>query len=340
MSEFNLGDLGELVALGLLAGDDVTCVLMDGRAVLMEALLLSQAGRMPSLDEGVALITSHWASTAEFTLQSQQRLGQLVAHFSQRSQKMGVAAWDDSITPGLCESFVRSLTTDGKAPSVSLQHLRRSALRAAFRTGRSLAFWLGDPTIDLTLDARSQCHTRPMTDDENTLLQMFAVADDYWDTRQPSAIALGQATLRTSEIPLSCIDHVDDEKNPTRIWTPGAGRTLPRYCYLTPWGQGVVKGRIASLRKAGATGSTPLAYEGHNPAGASGQASSCQAIGDVMARAGLSREADLHPHSVVARAGRIIYEETSDIEETARRLGCKSLDRAAEMIQLNWRDEA
>ena len=57
MSEFNLGDLGELVALGLLAGDDVTCVLMDGRAVLMEALLLSQAGRMPSLDEGVALIT-------------------------------------------------------------------------------------------------------------------------------------------------------------------------------------------------------------------------------------------------------------------------------------------
>ena len=46
----------------------------------------------------------------------------------------------------------------------------------------------------------------------------------------------------------------------------------------------------------------------------------------------------MRPGSVVAWAGRKVFEETGSIEEVARRLGMRSLDRAAQFIGLGWKD--
>ena len=60
------------------------------------------------------------------------------------------------------------------------------------------------------------------------------------------------------------------------------------------------------------------------------------AIADVLARAGLAAEPDVRPLSVVAWAGRQILDETGRIDDVARRLGMRSLDRAAQLIGFDW----
>ncbi len=76
-------------------------------------------------------------------------------------------------------------------------------------------------------------------------------------------------------------------------------------------------------------------YRGDGSA-ASRQASACMVIGEVLTRAGLAGEPDVRPLSVAAWAGRTIFDETGRIDEVARRLGMRSLDRAARLIGFDW----
>ncbi|MDP1821431.1 MAG: hypothetical protein Q8K58_16250 [Acidimicrobiales bacterium] len=57
---------------------------------------------------------------------------------------------------------------------------------------------------------------------------------------------------------------------------------------------------------------------------------------DVLRRAGLCGEPDVRPASIAGRAGMQILEESGRIEEVARRLGMRSLDRAARFIGWTW----
>jgi hypothetical protein len=164
---------------------------------------------------------------------------------------------------------------------------------------------------------------------------MAAVADDYWYTRQPTIIALLEAGCWTSEIPAVRICDCDDLDNPTTVAVAGSTRTSARTCVLTDWGQRILRARIRLLRKKGASGVTPLVYEGEKAGTASPQASVCTATREVVKRAGLGREPDLKPHSVAGWAGRTLFDQVGDVVAMARYLGLRNLDRAARVIQLN-----
>jgi len=57
-------------------------------------------------------------------------------------------------------------------------------------------------------------------------------------------------------------------------------------------------------------------------------------------RSGLAGEPDVRPASVAAWAGRKVFDTTGSIEEAARVLGVRSLDRAARLIALDWSEDA
>ncbi len=82
-----------------------------------------------------------------------------------------------------------------------------------------------------------------------------------------------------------------------------------------------------------------LVYDGARD-GKVAQISSCVAIGDILRMAGLAKEPDVRPNSVVAWAGRRVLSETSHIEAVAKVLGARSLDRAASLIGWHWQEEA
>jgi integrase len=216
-------------------------------------------------------------------------------------------------------------------PSVATMHLRRSALRLYFRTLRQIGVAVGDPTQDLVLPARSCLAVRPLTDDEIVVCRSFSL-QTLTATRQPAAWALAEATARTSEIPHIVVSDLDLTNR--RVWIHGSSKAEARWGLLSDWGATQLARRIGSLKNV-LMEDPAVAYEGRGSE-ESAQASSCIAIAETLMRAGIGREPDVRPGSVVAWAGRRVFQETASIEEVARRLGIRSLDRAARFIGWGW----
>ncbi len=114
----------------------------------------------------------------------------------------------------------------------------------------------------------------------------------------------------------------------------GGGRCAPRAGRLTPWGRKQIARRIEAV---GSNPSTPLVYEGDD-ARLGGLVSANSTITQVLQRAGLTDEPDVRPSSVVAWAGTQVLESTGRIEDVAKALGLKSLDRTAAFIGWDWQE--
>jgi integrase len=154
-------------------------------------------------------------------------------------------------------------------------------------------------------------------------------------TRSSAAWALAEATARTAEIPHLRVSDVDLERG--RVWIHGSPRTVARWGRLSEWGAQQVARRIAALEHS-RDGDPALVYEGSG-CRPSRQASSCLAISETLRAAGLSAEPDVRPTAVAAWVGVRVLGATGRIEEVARRLGMRSLDRAARLISWDWRHD-
>lgn len=264
--------------------------------------------------------------------QSLRRVGALLEAFAQFAQHgEGVACLDD-VTPELARSFVTALCADGAAPGLATQHLRRSAIRLLFRVARWLGSAAQDPTLDLALPARSASIARPLTDEEVGLCRTAAL-HSLTSTRLAAAWALAEASARTAELPRLRVADLDLDR--ARVWVHGSLRTEARWGCLSQWGGIQLERRVRELGAA-ADSSSLLVYGGDGSA-ESRQASSCQAIGETLRRAGLATEPDVRPVSVAAWAGARVLADTGRIEAAARALGCRSLDGAARLVGLDWR---
>ncbi len=237
-----------------------------------------------------------------------------------------------AVTAAEAEAFVRAPTSAGD-PAPATMHLRRSVLRLLFRTARELGLVDSDPILDLALPPRSQLKTRPLTDDEIAVCRAASL-HTLTSTRLPAAWALAEATARSAELGHIQVSNVDLEVG--RVWLDGSPRTQPRWAPLTGWARTQLSRRI---RELGDDAERPVLYSGRVGSDYHRQAASCVAIADTLRRAGLADEPDVRPLSVVAWAGRQVLAETGRIGEVARRLGVRSLDRAAGLISFDWTRE-
>jgi integrase len=235
------------------------------------------------------------------------------------------------IQPEIARSFIDATTALGTAPSVSTRHWRRTALRLVFRSARHAGLVDGDPTLDVALPPRSSLGTRPLTDDEVALCRSAA----QWSlagSRRAATWALAEATCRSSELPNITADDIDLATG--RVWISGGKATDHRQGRLTEWGLRQVKVRVDELDEP----TRPLVYSGQSPSGA-GQVAGASALVDVLTRAGLHHEPDVRPGSVAAWAGRRVLEDTRRIDLAAKALGVRSLDRAAGIVDWDWRTD-
>jgi len=221
----------------------------------------------------------------------------------------------------------RDTTTE---PAAATMHLRRSAVRLLFRLARDSGLEVGDPTLDVTLPNRSRWPLRPLTDAEMEVCRGASLRT-LLETRLPAVWALAEATARTAELPSILQSDIDLLLGTVRIH--GSSRTQPRRGFLSDWGIHQLRRRLDTLASAGAE-DTAVIYKGDR-AGASGQASASAAIAWTLRRAGLTADAAVRPTSVAAWAGRRLFDQGIALEEVARRLGIRSLDRTASFIGLN-----
>jgi integrase len=284
-----------------------------------------------SLDAAATLACGLLAGSWDSSYQA-SRVAKILYRFAEFSGfAFGVSA-ADGVTLEVVTAFVRAPGADGGLPSLSLMHVRRSALRLLFRSLRESGVAVGDPTLDLVLPPRSPLATRPLADDEIVLCRGHAL----WslsDLRRASAWALAEATCRSVEIAQIRISDLDLDAG--RVWIHGGRTTSPRRGHLTEWGAGQLRRRIEMLP---ADPSTRVVYGGSGDE-ATGQVSASVAIADVLTRAGLAAEPDVRPASIAAWAGCRVLAETGRIDEVARRLGMASLDRTARFIAFDWQVE-
>lgn len=287
----------------------------------------TRLGLAEAVDAARTWVSASWAAKAE----ARRVVGVLQRFASFCDQGFGIVDLA-GVTPAVAAEFVSAPAPDGAIPSVSLRHLRRLSIRLLFRVARSSGYPLGDPTLDLALPPRSSLSTRPLVDEE-VLVCRGAAQWSLEDTRRAAAWALAEASCRTAELPFITVADIDLERS--RVWIHGGGRVVERWGYLDEWGVEHVRRRLAVVGEGSAA---PIVYAGGDPAGA-GQVAACTAIQDVLVRAGLGGEPDVRASSVAAWAGRRILAENGRIDVVARRLGLKSLDRAARIIAWDWLEE-
>lgn len=281
-----------------------------------------------------------WQARIESGVMSPQtvdKFGLLIRRFA-RFCAAHDATTPAQVSPALAIAFV---TASGRnrsgaivAPTVATQHQRRAVLRLFARDAIAAGYLLTDPTEGLALPPREQFETRPVTEDEATLLRRFA---ESWatPTRHAATIALALAGVHTGEIAAVRLRDVSAD----RVCAPGTLRCTTRSLPLDAWSVRVIRERVEAIRlRSDGTPDSSLVSTGRGTA-AQQQARACTAIRDVVRRAGLGAEPDIKPTSVSHFAAAQTFARTQRIDAAATVLGYASLDAAARAIGWDWQGE-
>lgn len=234
------------------------------------------------------------------------------------------------VTPQIAAGFVRAPTISGP-PGPNTMHFRRWVLRVLFRTARQLGLIAIEPTLDLELPARDGQKLRPLTDDEIAVCHSFSICS-LNETRLPAALALAEATGRTSEIGFVRARDVDLAAGTVIL---SAGSRTPRLAELSEWGRTQLDRRLGALRRTDGAPDAFLIYSGRG-SDVSRQAAACTTLRRIFELAQLGDDPAVRPLSIVAWAGRRMLDETGRIDGVARRLGMRSIDATADLIGWDW----
>lgn len=303
-----------------------------------EAARIAVAPAPLSLDTAVQLVREAWAAGDVFTEQTRLRSSETVERFTRRAARQGARVVTD-LSADMCVSFVSAPTEAARAPEITTQHARRTALRMFFRTLRELGLADGDPTLDLTLPARTTTAARPLTDEEVALCRYASRLGQAGSGSLQRAVcwALAETTAVTSEISEVRIADLDDPVHPRWVRLPGTRRVRERLGELSGWGMHVVTRQVELLTARRAPTSMLLTYRGQGVPGQHvAQAAVCNALGEILRRGGFTDEPDVRPASVRNWAGRALFDGGMPIEHVAVRMGARSLDAVAEDIGLAW----
>lgn len=273
------------------------------------------------------------AAGSDLSPASAERLFELIRRFGVFAERAYGLDRGQEIAPHHAEAFVHARSKSGSAPSVATMHLRRTALRLAFREARRHGILDVDPTSAITLPPRSHKTFRPLTDDEIELGRSFS-RGSLRATREPAAWALSEAGARTSELPYVRIRDVDLGLGIVEI--AASAKVAGRRASFTAWGTTQLRRRIQELDAGGPD--TPLICQdlsNSNRARANAYAS----VHASLVRAGLRDEPGVCPNSIVAWRGASAMAAGASIDQVALTLGIRSLDATAAFIGWAWAGE-
>ena len=295
------------------------------------------------MDVTVAIETclEAWAedvAQGRMSLQTLDKWSLLLSRFGRFAAAHGVMDIED-VTGALAGAFVGAAGRDRRGeravPAVTTRSNRRTVLRAMVTTLRLAGLVLDDPTAGIVLPARVRAGYRPVTSEEASELRFFAYSTRR-QAHRAAVVALALAGAHSGEISQITIGDVDLEQR--TITLPGSTFLIPRTVVLPGESLMPLADRIAYLRGIGADGKTPLAGSGAGSP-AQQQARVCTLITAVINLAGLGDDPAIRPTSLTAYAGLAAFQRSGRVEDAARVLGVKSLDRAAMLIGYDWAGE-
>ncbi|MGA5205192.1 site-specific integrase [Streptomyces variegatus] len=292
-----------------------------------------------AVEQTVTLWTA-MTSQGQMSPQTNRSFGQLLERYQRYAQARGVVLLDD-VTVDFAEDFVfaQGRTRHGRIgeSATATQHQRRAVLRSFYRTLRELGLTDADPTRDMVLPERARTLIRPLAEDEVVALRHAA---EYVTrpSRHAAAAALALSGGHTGEIGHIRIRDLDQSAE--AVWMHGSTRTDARWCPLDPWALRILLSRAAFVarqqRTPEAVSNARLAVSSAPAPDEQLQARACVALSDLIRRIGLGADPRVKPASLTAYAAVRIFDEAGKIEDVARGLGLRSLDRAADLVGYDW----
>lgn len=280
----------------------------------------------------VSAIVDAWAVDGALAPSTVQRMSEIADRFASRLAAMGVGSLL-AAEPGHCETFIWAATRRGRPPSLHTVHLRRTTLRALYRSLRPDGAEIGDPTLHIDLPPKTERAVRALTDDELVLLRTTALGRHRQPTLAAAVVALAEASATTGEIPQVRWCDVDLERGTVAL--PGAPPVRPRIGTLTTWGCGVLHRHRDQSTPGRAA---PVCHGAISvPASHAAQAATTNRLRRLLVAAGLA-DPDLRPTSVRLWAADRAHRLGQPIEAVARILGLASLDATADAIDYEWKE--
>jgi integrase/recombinase XerC len=286
------------------------------------------------------LVKDSWTLAVDegaMSTQTRDKLVLMATRFERFAAAHGIAAAAD-VDRDLVHRFItaRGRTRRGEiAPSATatMQH-RRSAIRALYRTARTIGLLLDDPTDGIELPGRDPSTQRPVTTEEAEIIRLFS--QHSHPTRHAVTAALLLAGAHTAELGHIAVDDIDlDER---KVRAHGSSKHRCRRLPLDTWAVQVIGERMRFLNSSLPRRDGPVVLctsaEGSD---AHKQARVCVTVREILTRAGLSEDPTIRPSSLTAYAARQAFDRTGLVEAAAIVLGAHSLDTTATLIGYRWR---
>lgn len=219
---------------------------------------------------------------------------------------------------------------NGKAllPSRATKRNRHTAVNALYRSLRQSGIEIYSPITDYRAPSANSGIPQAVDDNDFDLLR-FAAPATLLPSRNPAVLALATAGASNGEIAVMTIDAVNLSAGTVSL--PGTSRLDPRVNALDLWGIDALESRFAQPTFRGPRIVTGTIAE------LSGVTSVSGAFSRICAAAGFPK--DCYEIDSVRRWAAIrIFESSNDLFSVARFLGIRSLDRAADWVNLNWRN--
>jgi site-specific recombinase XerC len=213
-------------------------------------------------------------------------------------------------------------------PSRATKRNRHTAVNALFRSLRQSGIEIYSPITDYRAPSANSGIPKAVDDNDFDLLR-FAAPAILLPSRNPAVLALATAGASNGEIAVLTIDAVNLSAGTVSL--PGASRLDPRVNALDQWGIDALESRFAQPTFRGPRIVTGTISE------LSGVTSVSGAFSRICAAAGFPKEC-YEIDSVRRWAAIRIFESSNDLFSVARFLGFRSLDRAADWVNLNWRN--
>lgn len=294
----------------------------------------------PSVDTALRAALTHWMTrrdNAELADQSLIRFTDICTRFARFVTAYDVVFLHD-VTPELVSKFVsakwRTKTGDVVAPAAATQYLRLITVRAFFRTVVRLSLAVHDPTIHLATGGRGDRLYRPIDAIEAEEIRFFS--EHGTPTQHAVTVALLLAGGRTNEV--GWITAADIDLDAAIVTIDGREKFDSRVLPLDPWAVRVIRERTDYLKNLSSRTdpATVVLCTGSTGSDVHRQASVGMTVKHVLRRSGIDADPAVKPRSLTAYAARQVFAATGRIEDAARRIGSRSLDATATLIDFDW----
>lgn len=308
---------------------------------------LSGPGQMPVCD-AIELVKAEWAQAvcrgelAAGTLETHCKVLATLAKFAKAQGCVLVSDLDAVVL----HSWYRAPAARSKElPTLNTVSLRQSVARAFFRTMAFLGVTDRDVTVAVPALRRPERSVNPLNEKQVDALKRASGVrrtNHSGSAKGPAALALALLGLQSKGIPATRVKDIDFIAGTVSAHDGGA-RFVDRVVPIDDsWAWRTLAERVQYLQRLHAekTNDIPVAYEPGARRGSTAPvnpaAATSNTLDEIFKNAGVKQPGRIRLASLNEYVALRVYEQTGSFVEVAARLGMRSLDAVAHIVDDGW----